>query len=124
MCVPGCHEVVLARLSRRGFFRAAGAASAAAAAAHVLPTAAMAQAMSFSRVVDLTHTLGEDFPTFFGMPQLEIRPVFNYAEHKFNLNEWVVNEHTGTHMDAPFHFSADGPRRTRWRSPTSSCHSL
>jgi hypothetical protein len=79
MCVPGCHEVVLARLSRRGFFRAAGAASAAAAVAHALPTAAMAQTMSFSRVVDLTHTLGEDFPTFFGKPQLEIRPLFNYA---------------------------------------------
>lgn len=109
MCVPGCHEVVAARLSRRGFFQAAGAASAAAALAHALPTAAMAQTMSFSKVVDLTHTLGEDFPTFFGPPQLEIEPMFTYAKDKFNINRWHVVEHTGTHMDAPLHFSADGP---------------
>jgi kynurenine formamidase len=28
-------------------------------------------------------------------------PKFTYKDNKFNLNEWVINEHTGTHMDAP-----------------------
>ncbi len=34
--------------------------------------------------------------------------LFNYAEHSFNLFTYSVNEHTGTHIDAPLHFSADG----------------
>ncbi len=25
-----------------------------------------------------------------------------------NLNRWTIVEHSGTHMDAPIHFSADG----------------
>lgn len=109
MCVPGCHKVVMERLSRRGFFRAAGAVSAAAALAHALPTAARAQATSFSRVVDLTHTLDEDFPTYFGEKQLEIEPMMTYEKNKLNINRWHLVEHTGTHIDSPFHFSADGP---------------
>ena len=56
----------------------------------------------------MTHTLGEDFPTYFGEQHLFIEQKWNYAEHKVNLNELRVNEHTGTHMDAPLHFSADG----------------
>ena len=64
--------------------------------------------MSFTKAVDLTHALPEDFPTFFGEQQLEIEKVFTFAENGFNLNKWHLNEHTGTHMDAPIHFSADG----------------
>jgi kynurenine formamidase len=99
----------MARLSRRGFFRGAGAAAVAAVATQALPSVAAAQTMTFSKVVDLTHTLTPDFPTFFGEPQLEIEQVFNFAEHKFNVNRWHIVEHTGTHMDAPLHVSADGP---------------
>jgi len=33
---------------------------------------------------------------------------YNFADNGFNLFEMAVNEHTGTHMDAPLHFSADG----------------
>ncbi|KAG1700458.1 Kynurenine formamidase [Nymphon striatum] len=33
---------------------------------------------------------------------------FNFAENGFNLMSLTLNEHTGTHMDAPLHFSADG----------------
>lgn len=63
---------------------------------------------SFERAVDLTHKLPPDFPTYFGTPGLEIIQKFNFAESGFNLNEWHLNEHTGTHLDAPLHFSADG----------------
>ena len=96
-------------LSRRSLFRGAAAA---AAAVSVGSTAAQAQAptvaVSPSSARDLTHELHPDFPTFFGDPQLRLVPKFTYKDHKFNLNEWVVNEHTGTHMDAPLHFSPDG----------------
>ncbi len=108
MCVPGCLETVAARLSRRALFRGAAATGAAVAAASLPAVPRAAEPRSFTRVVDLTHTLTPDFPTYFGKPQLEIEVMFNYAEHKFNMKKWTVVEHTGTHMDAPFHFSENG----------------
>jgi kynurenine formamidase len=106
MCVPGCQEAVMSRLSRRRFMLGAGGAAAALAVAYP-PRAVAAKPMTFSRTVDLTHTLGADFPTYFGKPQLEIEPMFTYAKEKFNVNTWHIVEHTGTHLDAPLHFSAD-----------------
>jgi kynurenine formamidase len=60
-----------------------------------------------ARIVDLTHTLTPDFPTFFGDPQFESDPLFEFETDGFNMNTWTLVEHTGTHMDAPLHFSAD-----------------
>lgn len=107
MCHHCVTESVKSRmLSRRDFFRASAGAGAAAAIA--APQPLFAQESPPSRAEDLTHELHEDFPTFFGEQQLFIDPVFNYAEHSFNQNEWRINEHTGTHVDAPLHFSEDG----------------
>ncbi len=93
-------------LSRRDVFRAAPAAAAATVVGFGAAPAALAQ--GHGRVEDMTHTLSEDFPTYFGEPQYKATQIFNYAEHKFNIAVLEVNEHTGTHVDAPFHFSADG----------------
>jgi kynurenine formamidase len=98
-------------LSRRSLFRGAAATAAATTVAGMaVPAQAQAPTVAVSAVKaqDLTHEIYPDFPTYFGDPQLKIVQKFNYKEHKFNLNEWVLNEHTGTHMDAPLHFSADG----------------
>jgi len=115
MCVPGCYEAVVQRLesdriSRRGFFKGVGAASAAAAAFHVttVPSPVRAAPSSFTDVLDLTHVIAEDFPTYFGTPQLEMERLNSFAEHGFNMFKWHLTEHTGTHLDAPIHFSADG----------------
>jgi len=59
-------------------------------------------------VEDMTHELHHEFPTYFGVPGYEAESLYNYADHKFNLLKLSVNEHTGTHIDAPLHFSADG----------------
>ena len=59
-------------------------------------------------VVDMSHLLSPEFPTFFGVPGIEINQAFNFAESGFNLFNLAINEHTGTHIDAPLHFSADG----------------
>jgi kynurenine formamidase len=37
-----------------------------------------------------------------------MEPAFTFAREKLNINRWQLMEHTGTHMDAPLHFSADG----------------
>lgn len=108
MCAPGCMQVVHERLSRRGFFAGAAAAAVASAATSTLPvTPANAATKGFSRVVDLTHELSETFPTFSGEPGISVRRVNKFEADGFNLNRWDLNEHTGTHMDAPIHFSAD-----------------
>lgn len=109
-----CQHCVIDRvkermLDRRSLFRwVAAAAATAAIAGAAAPAQAQSMTVSPANVRDLTHELHPDFPTFFGEPQFKMVPKFTYKEHKFNLNEWVVNEHTGTHLDAPLHFSADG----------------
>jgi kynurenine formamidase len=108
MCVPACHAAISKHLSRRGFFRAAGAVTAGAAMASSIPASVLAQSASFSKVVDLTHTLVPDFPTFFGPPQLEIETIKTFEKDHYQVFRWHLVEHTGTHMDAPFHFAPEG----------------
>ncbi len=93
-------------LSRRKFFKASAAGAVAAAATGSLGTPALAA--GHGTVEDMTHTLHEDFPTYFGESQFSREQLFNFAEHFFNLQQLTINEHTGTHIDAPLHFSEDG----------------
>lgn len=93
-------------LSRRSFFKASVAAAGAAALGGAATTPAMAA--GHAEVVDMTHVYDADFPTYFGAPGIKADQKFNFKEHGFNLFELTVNEHTGTHIDAPLHFSADG----------------
>jgi kynurenine formamidase len=107
-----CHHCVIESvkqrmLSRRELFRGTLAATAAAAAGSFM-AGPPARAAETGGPVDMTHELHEDFPTFFGEQQFFREQKFNWDEHKFNLLELRVNEHTGTHMDAPLHFSKDG----------------
>ena len=107
MCVPGCQEAVRHALSRRGFFKGALAASFAATA--VAPEMALAApARRFTSVIDLTHTMSPEFPTFFGMPGIEMDKKFELKKDGFNLYWWRIIEHAGTHLDAPIHFSESG----------------
>jgi kynurenine formamidase len=106
MCVPGCQEAVQRALSRRGFFKGA-AAGFAATAIPAAPSEAAA-AGRFKSVIDLTHTMSPDFPTFFGVAGIELQKQFDLKKDGFNLNWWRIIEHAGTHMDAPIHFSDTG----------------
>src|SRR4051795_5384499 len=100
MCMPGCREAVSCAMSRRGFFGGAAATVFAA-------TPAQAQ-RSFTKVVDLTHTLSPAFPTFFGVPGIEIERRYTLRRDGANVNWWRVLEHAGTHVDAPLHYAEDG----------------
>jgi kynurenine formamidase len=108
MCLPECHEVVAKRLGRRGFLKGAAVACAGAGLASNTVLAAVPNEKSFSRVVDLTHTLSPEFPTFGGGTNVEIEVVADYGSAGYNVNRWHLVEHTGTHMDAPLHFIKDG----------------
>jgi kynurenine formamidase len=91
-------------LSRRSFFRASAAATA---AATLGATAGPAIAQS-GGVVDMTHLLSEEFPTFGGAPGIAYDKQFDFAANGYNLYRLTIDEHTGTHIDAPLHFSPDG----------------
>src|SRR5438132_1623741 len=106
MCIPGCQEAVRAALTRRGFFKGATAAGFAATAA--APAQAAPAPRRFKATVDLTHTMSPEFPTFFGVPGIELQKQFDFKKDGFNLNWWRVIEHAGTHIDAPIHFSESG----------------
>ncbi|MEM7301223.1 MAG: cyclase family protein [Pseudomonadota bacterium] len=93
-------------LSRRNLFKAGAVGAAALAVSGSFNAPALAD--GHSSVEDLTHELHAEFPTYFGAPGYSSEQKFNYNEHKFNLFELNINEHTGTHMDAPLHFSENG----------------
>lgn len=108
MCAPGCIEHVHERLSRRGLFTGAAALTAAA-AANALPAQAQTRAFPrFRRMLDLTHEFSPEFPTFFGTPGIALKKLKDFKADGFNLNEWTLLEHAGTHIDAPIHFAATG----------------
>jgi kynurenine formamidase len=106
MCNVCVIEAVRDRmLSRRDMFRVgAGAAAVAAAAGAARP----ALAQSSGRIVDLTHAYGENFPTFDGGPGIFYEPAVKIEDSGYQLWKLTIFEHTGTHVDAPLHFSADG----------------
>lgn len=106
-----CHHCVIENvkanmLSRRSLFKG-GMAAAAATVVAAAPTPLLAQGMPH-KAEDLTHELWDMFPTYFGGQQLFFDKKFSYEKDTFNLYELRLSEHTGTHIDAPLHFTADG----------------
>jgi kynurenine formamidase len=109
MCLPGCRAAVTRAISRRGFFGGAAAAGLAASAGFAATAAPPALAQrSFTSVIDLTHTLSPEFPTFFGIPGIAIERRYTLKKDGANVNWWHALEHAGTHVDAPFHYSDAG----------------
>ena len=111
MCPPGCLHTLYGRAGRRGFVKggfmaAAAVAYGGSAARSATPVATGPR--TYSNVLDMTHTLYEGFPTFDGSKWFTMAPMYTFGKNKLNINRWTVVEHTGTHMDAPLHFSADG----------------
>ncbi len=76
---------------------------------HKHPTALAALLQGFE-IIDLSHTLEEGIPSWptharFGQVLYESYELGDVARH-YGL---TLSEHTGTHMDAPLHFIAEGP---------------
>jgi kynurenine formamidase len=94
-------------LSRRSLF-ATAAATAAGAVAAGLSSAQPALAQAKGKAVDLTHAYDGSFPTFDGKPGIFFDPAVKYADAKYQLWKLTIFEHTGTHIDAPLHFTQAG----------------
>lgn len=93
-------------LSRRDLLRAAPAAAAAATIGAGVIKPAFAQGAQ--KVVDMSYVLDPDFPTWAGTPGIGMDQIANFADDGANAFVLTIGEHSGTHIDAPLHFSADG----------------
>jgi kynurenine formamidase len=62
----------------------------------------------FTAIIDLTHTMSAEFPTFDGSPGIAMERVGELKKDGYNIFRWHIIEHAGTHLDAPIHFSESG----------------
>ncbi len=62
------------------------------------------------KVVDLTLTISENIPTFPGSPQPNFISWENIEKNGYNLELLFLSSHTGTHIDAPYHFLKKGQK--------------
>jgi kynurenine formamidase len=122
MCLPGTVETVreacqgedVPRVSRRAALAGGGAAALAA----LLPAGAGAQKRRPPRlrgkVADLTHVFRAGFPVYVGDTATR-RTINTIPGQGFYSQEWKFGEHSGTHMDAPGHFTVGGRLTTDLR---------
>ena len=66
------------------------------------------RAITYSRVVDLTHVIRPDMPRWPGDPQVQFQEVAQTDTHGFYLRWFTMGEHSGTHMNAPRSFDPAG----------------
>lgn len=118
MCLTGTRETVdvragarrasessprITRRSLLGAMAAAGGTLAVGAPAIAGP----AHAPHGKRLQDLTHVFRAGFPVYTFDPPSR-RTLVTIPENGFYSQEWTWGEHSGTHMDAPGHFSLGG----------------
>lgn len=103
--VPHTHDTG-PRISRRGALRA-GMAALAGTALAAAPASSM-NARGPHAVVDLTHRLRRQFPTFFGPQAAFDEVLFAHETDGFYGKRWTIDEHLGTHLDTPGHFGPGG----------------
>jgi arylformamidase len=59
-------------------------------------------------VHDVSPPLGPELPMWFMYEPPRVTPLWKREDAGSAVNTLVLNEHSGTHVDAPFHFDADG----------------
>jgi len=62
------------------------------------------------KIIDLTLTVSDKIPTFPGSPQPSFIPWENVKDDGYNLELLFLSSHTGTHLDAPYHFLEKGAK--------------
>lgn len=95
-------------LSRRSLFGGAAAAGLAVTVGTRAAAQGPALPVVYQSVVDLTYTFDEAFPTFDGKPGIAYERDKDIARDGYNIWKITFFEHSGTHVDAPLHFTADG----------------
>ncbi|KAH9929139.1 putative cyclase [Amylocystis lapponica] len=60
--------------------------------------------------IDLSHTLDANVQVYPGDPTFSCCPALTIAHDGMNVHALSMGSHTGTHVDAPYHFVASGQR--------------
>ncbi len=81
-----------------------GQPAAGTAASPTLTLVARAEAATWQKVLDLSHTLSSTTPIWPGFTPIQIQTLVTHDKDGFYANQWTVHEHHGTHLDAPLHF--------------------
>jgi kynurenine formamidase len=84
-----------AKWSRRTLLRALPVAA-------LAVTSLSAFAAAPRRIIDLSH------PITPGENDFKLERVMTFEKNRANMNRWTLNEHSGTHLDAPLHFTGGG----------------
>ena len=62
------------------------------------------------KYLDLTLTISESIPSFPGSPSPQFLPWSTIKDDDYNLELLFLSSHTGTHLDAPYHFEKNGAK--------------
>jgi arylformamidase len=62
------------------------------------------------KIFDVTVPISKNLPVYPGDPPVKIerKATIDKKDAKYNLSRYSFSSHVGTHVDAPFHFIADG----------------
>lgn len=60
------------------------------------------------KIIDLSHTVRNGMMLFPGDPEISISEGLTHEKDYCHVDRVHLNSHTGTHIDAPYHFLADG----------------
>ena len=104
MCVPAC-TMKLADAAAEQSTPGPLTTAACAPAAYPMPPqvgAAPLRPHSFDQVIDLTHTLSASFPLTWPN-SFDLERVSTLGKDQWNAYRWHLQEHSGTHIDAPLH---------------------
>jgi kynurenine formamidase len=104
MCAPFVIDHVRQELSRRSFVGAIAACSVAATTSVAAQQNPVRLPRGYRDVVDLTHTFSPSLPVYPGYRPIQVRARTTVAQNGYANNELTLDEHTGTHLDAPSHF--------------------
>jgi arylformamidase len=72
------------------------------------PVGAILGAMSRLRVYDVSPVLSAELPMWFMHAPPQIVPITTHDGEWVAANQVTLSEHTGSHVDAPFHFDRNG----------------
>ncbi len=62
------------------------------------------------RIIDISTNIHEKMLRYPGDTQFKKRPICTIETSGCNMTELLLSTHTGTHLDAPFHFLNDGAK--------------
>ncbi len=108
MCDCSIIESIKSRYRSRRALLTRSAMAGAGALAAGLAAGRQSAAQATGEVIDLTHAYDRHFPTFHGRPGFAAQKMADYQRDGYTAFQLLIDEHTGTHVDAPLHFTEAG----------------